>query len=222
MLRVLTPEEELASRRERYKQYKRILVILGLSDQDRHLMHSAAKIARLVNAKKVYCLYVAGRSGIPASVRMEFPALLGGWEEFARQHIEKLVQEHFADCAGIKIVRQVAHGRPLNDLLKRIRRHHIDLIIVGKPSNSNIAEKLIRTAPCSVLVMPTANLVNITRILVPVDFSERSAEAMKVALAFASAAAVPEIICMHVFRVPNAYYKLGKSHALLAALERKK
>ncbi len=118
------------------------------------------------------------------------------------------------------------HGRLLSDLLKRIRRHHIDLVIVGGnrlgPLHKNIVEKLVRTAPCSVLVMPPANLAKITRILVPVDFSARSAEAMKVALDFAAAATVPEIICMHVFRVPNAYYKLGKSHALLAALERKR
>jgi nucleotide-binding universal stress UspA family protein len=155
-------------------------------------------------------------------VRAEFPELMGGLGEFAKKHIAKLIRKHFGDNSGIEIVHEVTQGKPENDLRKCIRRHNIDLVIVGKLSNKNIAEKLVRTAPCSVLVMPPAGLANLTRILVPVDFSARSAEAMKVALALASAAAVPEIICMHVFRVPNAYYKLGKSHALLAALERKK
>lgn len=208
------------------RRFKRILVSLGLSDQDKHLLRDARKIARRLKAEKIHFLYVADSLNIPDGVCAEFPELLGGVGEFARQHIARLVHEHFADCSGIKIAHEVVQGKPIEVLLNRIRRHNIDLVIVGsnrrEPLNKNIAEKLVRIAPCSVLIMPPGNVAKIARILVPVDFSKHSAEALKVALAFASAAVVPEIICLHAFHVPNAYYKLGKSRALLAALERKR
>jgi len=57
-----------------------------------------------------------------------------------------------------------------------------------------------------------------TEILVPVDFSENSMDAMEVAVALALAAGLKEIHCLHVYSVPLGYYKTGKSHEEFAEI----
>ena len=51
------------------------------------------------------------------------------------------------------------------------------------------------------LVVPEGAHPRISKILVPVDFSEHSTDAMDVAIAFSSACTLPEIVCAHVYRV---------------------
>jgi nucleotide-binding universal stress UspA family protein len=74
-----------------------------------------------------------------------------------------------------------------------------------------MAEKLARKAPCSVLVVPQDKQVEISKVLVSLDFSENSKDAMDVGIAYASAAGLSEIFCLHAYRVPLGYYKTGKS-----------
>jgi len=88
-------------------------------------------------------------------------------------------------------------------------------------STRNLSERLVRKAPCSVLIVPEESDYEISRILVATDFSEHSVNAMDVAAAFASAAGNAEIVCLHIYQVPIGYYETGKSYHEFADIMKK-
>jgi nucleotide-binding universal stress UspA family protein len=119
----------------------------------------------------------------------------------------------------------VVEGNILFELLKHIKRKQIDLVLIGKKMgkthSSKLAEKLCRKAPCSVLIIPENAKIQLSGILVPIDFSDNSADAMDIALSFGSAAGLEKIDCVNVFKLPIGYYKTGKTEAQFTEIVKK-
>ena len=136
--------------------------------------------------------------------------------------MEEIVSKHFDGYPDTQLEYVVAEGSPLIELLRRAKEYDIDLIVMRKrrepTASGTLFEKLARKAPCSVLFVPEGSKAWFTEILVPVDFSENSMDAMEVAVALALAAGLKEIHCLHVYSVPLGYYKTGKSHEEFAEI----
>lgn len=78
-------------------------------------------------------------------------------------------------------------GDLLDELLHRAAAISADLLVVGARSHVT-ARRIAMLAPCSVLMVPDGATLGLDRILVPVDFSEASSDAVKVGTALARAA----------------------------------
>jgi nucleotide-binding universal stress UspA family protein len=103
---------------------------------------------------------------------------------------------------------KVLGGAGFHDLLGQLRRGDTDLILVGKSeTNSAFVEKLARKAPCSVMIVPPIRSVAYRRILVTTDFSDHSARAMEVALAFARARKLKQISCFHGYQIAYGHQR---------------
>lgn len=202
-------------------RYKRILVNLDFGDQDITLVRYAAMITHMARSEKIYFLHVTDSLEIPEAVRKEYPVLLQPPDEFAHEKMEKMILQHFDGHGETEFTYEVLVGRHLDELLRQIRPKDIDLVIVGRQGlQGGLAEKLARKAPCSVLTIPPGAPVKITEVLVAVDFSEHSAGAVDVAVAFATAAGVHKLHAVHVYRVPVGYHKAGISYQAFAAIMR--
>ena len=105
---------------------------------------------------------------------------------------------------------QVLGGAGFHDLLDQLRHGDTDLILVGKSeTNGAFVEKLVRKAPCSVMVVPPGRSVAYRRILVTTDFSDHSAQAMEVAVAFARARKVKKLVCFNGYQIPYGQHRTG-------------
>ncbi|MBL8211484.1 MAG: universal stress protein [Bryobacterales bacterium] len=69
-------------------------------------------------------------------------------------------------------------GDTLDELLQETAALEADLLVVGARSHVT-ARRLAMLAPCSVLMVPEEDELQLERVLVPVDFSEASAEAVR-------------------------------------------
>lgn len=78
-------------------------------------------------------------------------------------------------------------GDLLDELMHRAMEMPADLLVVGARSHVT-ARRIAMLAPCSVLMIPDCAVLGLSRILVPVDFSEASADAVKIGTALARAA----------------------------------
>lgn len=78
-------------------------------------------------------------------------------------------------------------GDLLDELLHRAAAMPADLVVVGARRHIT-ARRIAMLAPCSVLMVPDGVTLGLDRILVPVDFSEAAADAVKVGTALARAA----------------------------------
>jgi SulP family sulfate permease len=121
-----------------------------------------------------------------------------------------LVHRHFRGPAGCRTHIRVLGGSGFHDLLDHLRHQDTDLVLVGKSeTNVAFAEKLTRKAPCSVMVLPPVRSVAYKRMLVTTDFSDDSARAMEVAVAFASARKLKQLHCFHGYQIAQGYHKTG-------------
>ncbi len=102
---------------------------------------------------------------------------------------------------------EVKVGDPLEGLLAEIEEENADLAVIGRreEGSHNIkARKLTRRAKCPVLIVPEEAETELMHLMVPVDFSEHSVQALKTALAIREAVN-PEarISCVHVYEMPD-------------------
>jgi nucleotide-binding universal stress UspA family protein len=191
------------------------MVPLGLGDEGEASIRYAAMISRMAESQKIYFAHIARSLDIPEELYEKFPDLVEPVDEIAKTKIEKLITQYFEGYQGSTIGYEIKEGYPLNEILHLSKQKNIDLIIIGKkggPMSGTLAEKVARKAPCSTLIIPVGSVPKLTNILVSVDFSENSIDAMDVAIAFASAHGEASVHCLHVYNVPIGYYKTGKTY----------
>ena len=204
-------------------RYNRLLVGISFVDQDGSSIRYAGLISRLTQSEKITFLHVASIHDIPEELIAEYPDLYKPVSEYARHEMESLVSKYFDGHPETRIDYEVVEGSHLIEFLRRAKEQEIDLIIMRKrktPSASGtLFEKLARKAPCSVLFVPEGTTAWFTSILVPVDFSQNSMDAMDAAVALASVSkGINEITCLHVYSVPMGYYKTGKTYEQFAKI----
>lgn len=205
--------------------YKRLLVGLNFTEQDKTVIRYAALVSRMAQAEKIYFVHVASALEIPEKIREEYPDMLQPVDEFSKDRLEKIVKETFDGHAESELVCSVIEGAPQAEMLRVAIQKDIDMILIGRKSRpestGKLVERLARKAPCSVLITPEGAGSKITKVLVPVDFSENSADSVGVAAAFAAASGLSNIICLHAYQVPIGYYKTGKSYEQFAEIMKK-
>lgn len=188
------------------------------------------------------CLASTWRASLTVVTVLEFPPGMNPEYEVNRLYLAELMKSAAAELAelqsrvaarGVSLHTRVAIGIPSEEVLRAARAEDADLIVVGTKGKTGLAhvllgstaERVIRTAPCPVLAVrgevsdraladpgPCAG-VSVERILVPVDFSDCSLEALEYAalLAQRSGAALS---LLHVLE-PVSYgldFTLGHEH----------
>ncbi|MGH8092020.1 MAG: universal stress protein, partial [Chthoniobacterales bacterium] len=155
--------------------------------------------------------------------------------------VQRRVRSHLKDFAAKEVlpVRRenihVVKGRPFEEICRLARELEIDLIVTGTRGQTGLkhlvlgstAERVVRYAPCPVLVLHSLGNVRrsralFRRILVPVDFSPCSAQGVAVAKAlarkFGSQLFLLHSIDLHYYSA-NSKYLLYDYPPLLAAAE---
>ena len=203
-------------------RYKRLLVGISLNDQDGASIRYASMISRLAKSEEITFLHVANTVEIDEKVCEIYPELMQSCDESTTQEIETLVKKYYDGHPDTRLKCEAVEGSPLIELLKRSKKEKIDLIVMrkkaGDKSSGTLLTKLTRRAPCSVLFVPEGANAWYKNILVPIDFSKNSEDAMEVAIAFARASGINEISCLHVYGVPPGFHKTGKSYEQFAEI----
>jgi nucleotide-binding universal stress UspA family protein len=161
---------------------------------------------------------------MPPAWREKHPELAEIPEDVAVRQMRETVTAHFEGHAGTDLHYESTDGSPVVELLQRTRRHDIDLVVVGKAVDKrdagSVPEKLARKAPCSIMVVRQNSAPKITRILLPLDFSEPSAGALEVAAAFARVVGNAPILPLHAYHVPVGFASVGRTYDQFADIMR--
>ncbi|MEP6934641.1 MAG: universal stress protein [Nitrospirota bacterium] len=172
----------------------------------------------------------------------EFPPGLNPDYQVNQQYLADLLKtasSHLVDLKGrverrgIAVTTRVATGIPSEEVITAARAEDSDLIVVGTRGKTGLAhvllgstaERVIRGAPCPVLTVRTesedkedtsvlSKPITLERILVPVDFSDCSLDALGYA-AMVAQQAKASLLLLHVLE-PVSYgldFTLGQSTA---------
>ncbi len=111
----------------------------------------------------------------------------------------------------------VREGDALEELLKDTEDLGADLIIIGQKSGKEhhgiLARNLARKAPCNALIVPQDAPHRIRTIMVPIDFSHNSVQALRSAISLQQRLEEEvRLICLNIYDLPNfSLYSVQKS-----------
>jgi nucleotide-binding universal stress UspA family protein len=172
------------------ERYRRLAVGLTRTATDPGLLRYAAMVARLGTAAEVRFVHVLPDGSHDT--------------EAVREELRAAVRDHFAGVPeSVATAFDVLPG-PLTDrLLAYTADQKLDLLLLGHrrdhPGRWALARRMAKTAPCSVWMVPEGSPPALDRILVPVDFSEHTADTLRVATSMAARAGHGECLALHAY-----------------------
>lgn len=137
--------------------FTRILVATDGSANNRPALEEALRIGRACGSP-VHAVYVADTGTLetgPADM------MVGeAWEILQREAEEALGRVRDM-AAGVRLETVILNGKPAGEIVKYARETGIDLIVIGTQGKrgierlllGSVAENIIRSAPCKVLVV---------------------------------------------------------------------
>jgi nucleotide-binding universal stress UspA family protein len=131
----------------------------------------------------------------PEAVRLVVPlaegATASGADADVSRTLAALPPSLAAMHGGGALTTVAIHGELLDAVLRESMTMPADLIVIGADrageSRRPLVRRLAMQAPCSIWMVPSSSCAALGRILVPIDFSARSADALHVATALAAA-----------------------------------
>jgi nucleotide-binding universal stress UspA family protein len=176
--------------------FQSALVALSVSDSDVGLLRYAALLARQGICRQFQFVHVAAaRQG--AVEPFEPRETVDGMQESVRQYF---------DAAGNYPCRAL-EGARLDQILRAALEQQADLIVLGyrrqRSGRRSLARRLAMVSPCSIWMVPEGAPDRIDRILVPVDFSAPSADAISRGTALARQCGLAECLALHVYFDPS-------------------
>jgi nucleotide-binding universal stress UspA family protein len=164
--------------------YRKLLVAVSSEDSDRQTVRYAANL--LLRSVAVEICFVHAR-------RRDEPF-----------DLEAFVRDAAADWpAAPRLSFHSLRGPREDTLLAFSVEHECDLILIGhrkrRSGRRSLARRLAMNAPCSVWMAPEGSAAEVSRMLVPVDLSERSAEVLAEATRVAAAFGLQSVDTLHVY-----------------------
>lgn len=141
------------------------------------------------------------------------PGLIEAHDRQAREEFAK-----FAASNGLgSATAHVRRGPPAQEVLRVAHEVGADLIVVGRYGKGglkigrlgSIADRILRHAPVSVLVVPPEFRGEFRRLGVATDFSEGSDLALRRAAGLAGKLGIDEVSLLHTFEVPPGHHMIA-------------
>jgi nucleotide-binding universal stress UspA family protein len=187
---------------------KSILVAIDFSQFSQRASKRAAMLGALLNSDTVDLLTVK-EAGLPDTLALVLKSTHVAAEALLVERAVRelaLISAHLEDNYGIRCTKTIRFGRPEKEIAARADELPADLTVVGEHGSNfftslflgNMVDKLARTIRTPLLVVKKEAITRYRRVLVPVDFSENSKSAARMALEIAPDA---KIDFLHVFDV---------------------
>lgn len=208
--------------------FQKILCPVDFSAGSQRALAAAVKLAAEANAE----LVLGHAWQIPVSAfPMEYPLPIDLGERLgddARRGLEATVREAHGLGAS-RVTSKLLTGVPWHAIVDALEDPAFDLVVMGTHGRTglsrillgSVAEKVVRHAPCSVLVVrPDAEAGPFRHALCPIDFSEDARRAAEAAVKLVSPGGAG-ITLLHVIEAPAPYAGELDNPELLRDLDRR-
>jgi nucleotide-binding universal stress UspA family protein len=168
--------------------YPNALAMLAMDERDATVIRGLAAAATGLGVERVTLVHVAMKEPLPAGLLAGIHLPDPPPPSALQQAVHDLQQQ----LPGVEVTGHFAVGAPAEVLEKMIADDDIDLLVMGRapskegePSWGPHGRHLLRSAACSVLVVPKEAVLGLEHAVVGLDFSRNAGEALKVACGLA-------------------------------------
>jgi len=205
--------------------FDRILIALELGGDDSSTLAFANRLIRAHRPKRIDLVHVMDTRMVPDAILEKYGNWLRPAKRRRTERLEEAVTAKLELEEGTEVTKHILSGAPVARILETSALQGTSLIITGRsPHGNRIATlpiRVARRANCSVLVVPRGSRDRLQRILIPIDFSERSAYAVEVAAELTRGHSSPQLRGLHAFALPPGARRSGTSEKKLIQLVRK-
>jgi len=201
------------------RRYQTIVIAMALDERDLTTLRHAAYFAQAAGSQTVYMAHVTPTFDLPPEAAVQSPDVVLPIDEDIEHRLRQIYTEQQIEFPpGTRIECAVRQGSMVPEIVRLAAQKSADLVCLSRRPHedhdplSDSAVKVLRIAPCSSFLIPASVVPRYDRILVPVDFSEHSREALDVAVAVATSNPGAIITVLHVYEVPIGYYKTGRTY----------
>jgi nucleotide-binding universal stress UspA family protein len=145
-------------------------------------------------------------------------------DKFDQEIVKKItraIKKIFPKDSSTKIKVEVKEGNALEQLLGKAEEWKSDLVVIGQKAGSEhhgiLVKNFARQVWSNALIIPENAKPKLNKILVPIDFSNHSAEALRMALAINKQLKKPaEITLLYIYDMPAnfAAYRFNKEKVM--------
>lgn len=171
-------------------RFRRLTVALSHTDTDTDLLAYTAAVARLGTVAEVNVVHVRKSDAADDLLTISRAIETDAAAQLA------------AVPPGVARSFDVVEGPRLDTLLAHVSAKQTDVLLLGHrrahPGRWALARRLAMQAPCSIWMVPEGSPPTLRRVLVPVDFSEPSADALRVGASLAKMTGA-ECLALHVY-----------------------
>jgi nucleotide-binding universal stress UspA family protein len=207
--------------------FRKILCPIDFSAGSQRAMQAAVRLTEEAGAELVLLhAWHVSASVFPAEYPLP-PPILQHMSDDARKGLDGAVRD--ATALGAKrVTSTLLRGVPWVAITETLEDPGFDLVVIGTHGRTglsrillgSVAEKVIRHAPCSVLVVrPDGEVKPFTHALVPVDFSDSARHAVDLAAELVRPGGAG-ITLLHVVEAPVSYSGELPDPEFLQALDR--
>lgn len=203
-------------------EIKRVLVAVDLTQIDETLVQYITMLSNNISLDKIYFFNVLKKFDLPDEIAKKYPDVVAPQDEAAKNEIQFTVDQEAGDQLKAEYEIKVVEGNTTEQILKWAKIKEIDLIVVGRKSGLEgegiISGKVVKLAPCSVILVPEVLPQNLQKIVVPIDYSSASKLAFEFSLFLASTIQGLKITCLNIYGIPTGYHATGKSYEEFAEI----
>lgn len=203
-------------------EIKRVLVAVDLTEMDETLVQYITLLSNNISLDKIYFLNVIKSFALPKEIASKYPDVVAPQDEAIRKEIQFTIDQEASNLLKADYEIKAVEGNRAEQLLKWAKIKEVDLIVLGRKSELEgegiISKKVVRLAPCSVILVPEVLPQHLQKIVVPIHFSEASNLAFEFSLNLASHHQGLKIECLNIFSVPTGYHATGKSFEKFAEI----
>ena len=168
--------------------FRRVLVALAGTETDAGLLDYAAMLGEHSSGTEFLCVHIAPSE--PA-LRRVLPL---------RERALKLLAD---EGRANSVICEFVQGDREDLLLEIAAEHRADVMLLGhrrdRSGLRSLARRMAMEAPCAVWLAPEGSPAQLRRILIPIDFSRRSADAVTLAAELAESMGLDEAYALHVY-----------------------
>jgi len=192
------------------KHSKHWLVCLDLTKMDNVLAGYTSYLASVIKPEKITFLHVIDSGPTALEIVEQFPEIESKeeFENILLNEMQETIQSHFDDSA-VTTDLLIKEGKPTTQIIDAVNNIEPDLLILGKKvgyiGEGVMPRRILKYVPTSILYVPENCRYNLEKVLVPVDFSEQSANSIKTSLELVE----PhngEVIAQHIYEYRAQFF----------------
>ncbi|MEX0994727.1 MAG: universal stress protein [Balneolaceae bacterium] len=186
------------------------VVCLDLTKMDPILIRYIDYFAEKLQPECITFLHVIETSSISNELLNQFPEYnkINDLKEYISNDLTEKITSQF-NSPSFEIQTVIKEGNPTDRIIEFVNSQKFDLLIMGKKTGykgeGTIARKIIKYVISSVLFVPETSRYTLRQALVPIDFSEQSARAVKKASEIVSRND-GRVTAQHIYTYPARFF----------------